>query len=128
MRFEKWQALANDYVIVEAVELADEEPSAELVRALCDRHTGIGADGVLVLRSGALPVAHAPRLRGAPPASRPPRAAPPRAPAARARRRPPPPPAPPRRPPPAVPGPGPPPPRPGRPKRDRPPSNLPYFR
>lgn len=49
MRFEKWQALANDYVIVEAAELGDGRPSAELVRALCDRHTGIGADGVLVL-------------------------------------------------------------------------------
>ena len=49
MRFEKWQALANDYVIVEASELGGAEPSADLVRALCDRHTGIGADGVLVL-------------------------------------------------------------------------------
>jgi diaminopimelate epimerase len=49
MHFEKWQALGNDYVIVEAAELGDSEPSAELVRALCDRHTGIGADGVLVL-------------------------------------------------------------------------------
>jgi diaminopimelate epimerase len=49
MRFEKWQALANDYVIVEAAELDGGEPSAELVQALCDRHTGVGADGVLVL-------------------------------------------------------------------------------
>jgi diaminopimelate epimerase len=49
MRFEKWQALANDYVIVEAAELEGGEPSAELVRALCERHTGVGADGVLVL-------------------------------------------------------------------------------
>jgi diaminopimelate epimerase len=49
MHFEKWQALGNDYVIVEAAELGDGEPSAGLVRALCDRHTGIGADGVLVL-------------------------------------------------------------------------------
>jgi diaminopimelate epimerase len=49
MRFEKWQALANDYVIVEAAQLRDGEPSAELVRALCDRHTGVGADGLLVL-------------------------------------------------------------------------------
>jgi diaminopimelate epimerase len=48
MRFEKWQALANDYVIVEASELPG-EPTPELVAALCDRHTGIGADGVLVL-------------------------------------------------------------------------------
>jgi diaminopimelate epimerase len=49
MRFEKWQALANDYVIVEADQLGAGQPTADLVRALCDRHTGIGADGVLVL-------------------------------------------------------------------------------
>src|SRR3954468_18481727 len=49
MRFEKWQALANDYVIVEASELDGGEPSADLVRRLCDRHEGVGADGVLVL-------------------------------------------------------------------------------
>jgi diaminopimelate epimerase len=49
MRFEKWQALANDYVIVEAAQLQDGQLTAELVSALCDRHTGVGADGVLVL-------------------------------------------------------------------------------
>jgi diaminopimelate epimerase len=43
MEFEKWQALGNDYVIVE------QEVDAATVRALCDRHTGVGADGVLVL-------------------------------------------------------------------------------
>ena len=48
MRFEKWQALANDYVIVGAGEWP-EERAAELVPALCDRHRGIGADGVLVV-------------------------------------------------------------------------------
>lgn len=43
MRFEKWQALGNDYVIVtEAVD-------ADTVRRLCDRHAGVGADGVLLL-------------------------------------------------------------------------------
>jgi diaminopimelate epimerase len=48
LRFEKWQALGNDYVIVEAAGLpAPLTPAA--VRALCARHTGIGADGVLVL-------------------------------------------------------------------------------
>jgi len=48
MRFEKWQALGNDYVIVEH----DALPfalTAERVRRLCDRHTGIGADGILEL-------------------------------------------------------------------------------
>jgi diaminopimelate epimerase len=44
MRFEKWQALGNDYLIVEADGV---EP--ERVRALCDRHRGVGADGVLAL-------------------------------------------------------------------------------
>ena len=48
MRFEKWQALGNDYVIVEAADLPA-PLTAEAVRALCDRHTGIGADGILLL-------------------------------------------------------------------------------
>ncbi len=48
MRFEKWQALGNDYVIVEhdALPFALTE---ERVRALCRPHTGVGADGVLEL-------------------------------------------------------------------------------
>jgi diaminopimelate epimerase len=48
VRFEKWQALGNDYVIVEerAVPFA---LSAAHVRALCAPHTGVGADGVLLL-------------------------------------------------------------------------------
>jgi diaminopimelate epimerase len=44
MRFEKWQALGNDYLILEADGL-----DPERVRALCDRHRGVGADGVLAL-------------------------------------------------------------------------------
>ena len=44
MRFEKWQALGNDYLIVEAAGVDPDE-----VRALCDRHLGVGADGVLAL-------------------------------------------------------------------------------
>jgi diaminopimelate epimerase len=48
VRFEKWQALGNDYVIVEAADVP--APLTErAVRALCDRHTGIGADGILLL-------------------------------------------------------------------------------
>jgi diaminopimelate epimerase len=44
VRFEKWQALGNDYLIVERKEL-----TPQLVRDLCDRHFGVGADGVLEL-------------------------------------------------------------------------------
>lgn len=49
MRFEKWQALGNDYVIVEERRLAVELTPAR-VRALCAPHLGIGSDGVLLLR------------------------------------------------------------------------------
>jgi diaminopimelate epimerase len=48
MRFEKWQALGNDYLIVEAADLTF-ALTAAAVRRLCDRHTGPGADGVLEL-------------------------------------------------------------------------------
>ncbi|CAA9493995.1 MAG: Diaminopimelate epimerase [uncultured Solirubrobacteraceae bacterium] len=48
MRFEKWQALGNDYVIVEAAGLPW-QLTPERVRRLCDRHLGIGADGILEL-------------------------------------------------------------------------------
>ena len=48
MRFEKWQALGNDYVILEAAELPWELTPGR-VRRLCDPHLGIGADGVLLL-------------------------------------------------------------------------------
>jgi diaminopimelate epimerase len=48
VRFEKWQALGNDYVIVEERELPFELTPAR-VRALCAPHTGIGSDGVLLV-------------------------------------------------------------------------------
>ena len=48
MRFEKWQALGNDYAIVEEGELPF-ELTATRVRALCAPHTGVGSDGLLVL-------------------------------------------------------------------------------
>jgi diaminopimelate epimerase len=48
MRFEKWQALGNDYLIVEAEELPWELSEAR-VQHLCDPHFGIGSDGVLLL-------------------------------------------------------------------------------
>ncbi|TML75580.1 MAG: diaminopimelate epimerase [Actinobacteria bacterium] len=48
MRFEKWQALGNDYVIVERADLPF-ELTPERVRRLCAPHTGIGSDGILLL-------------------------------------------------------------------------------
>jgi diaminopimelate epimerase len=48
MRFEKWQALGNDYVIVEAPELPWELTDAR-IRRICEPHFGIGSDGILLL-------------------------------------------------------------------------------
>jgi len=48
MRFEKWQALGNDYLIVEAAELPWELTPGR-VRRICDPHFGLGSDGVLLL-------------------------------------------------------------------------------
>jgi diaminopimelate epimerase len=48
VRFEKWQALGNDYLLVEADALTF-EPQAPAIRTLLARHTGIDADGLIVL-------------------------------------------------------------------------------
>jgi diaminopimelate epimerase len=48
VRFEKWQALGNDYLIVEAAELPF-PLTTERVQRLCDPHFGPGGDGVLEL-------------------------------------------------------------------------------
>lgn len=48
--FSKWQALGNDYIIVAINELPF-ELNAERSVALCDRHFGIGGDGVLAWES-----------------------------------------------------------------------------
>jgi diaminopimelate epimerase len=48
VEFEKWQALGNDYVILEDRALPFELTPAR-VRALCAPHTGVFADGVLLL-------------------------------------------------------------------------------
>jgi diaminopimelate epimerase len=48
VRFEKWQALGNDYLIVEQRQLPVPLTPGR-VRRLCDPHFGVGADGVLEL-------------------------------------------------------------------------------
>jgi diaminopimelate epimerase len=54
VRFEKWQALGNDYLIVEVDELPWELTPAR-VRRICDPHFGVGSDGVLLLSRHADP-------------------------------------------------------------------------
>jgi diaminopimelate epimerase len=49
VRFEKWQALGNDYAIVEERELPF-ELTPERIRRFCAPHTGVGSDGILLIR------------------------------------------------------------------------------
>ena len=48
MRFEKWQALGNDYIIVERDDLPF-ELTPERVRRMCAAHFGAHSDGVLLI-------------------------------------------------------------------------------
>jgi diaminopimelate epimerase len=51
MRIWKYHGTGNDFVMLE--DLEDERPlTAPLVAALCDRHTGVGADGVIRVTRG----------------------------------------------------------------------------
>jgi diaminopimelate epimerase len=48
VKFEKWQALGNDYLILEKERLPW-ELTATRIEWLCDQHFGVGADGILLL-------------------------------------------------------------------------------
>jgi diaminopimelate epimerase len=48
VEFEKWHALGNDYVIVESSELPFELTPGR-VRAVCTSHTGVSADGIVLV-------------------------------------------------------------------------------
>jgi diaminopimelate epimerase len=48
LRFEKWNALGNDYVIVERDDLPF-DLTPERIRRLCAPHSGLGSDGLLLL-------------------------------------------------------------------------------
>jgi diaminopimelate epimerase len=54
MRFQKWQALGNDYIIVERHALPFPLTAAR-VKRMCDYHFGIGGDGVLELSAADAP-------------------------------------------------------------------------
>lgn len=53
VKFHKYQALGNDYLVLELAKSATTSPA--LMRALCDRHYGIGSDGILVPGPGSAP-------------------------------------------------------------------------
>jgi diaminopimelate epimerase len=49
MRFSKLQATGNDFILVDARTKAAEWP--ELAQAMCDRHFGVGADGLMLVQN-----------------------------------------------------------------------------
>jgi len=48
MKFEKYHALGNDFVIVEYKELDEKENLEQLAIKICNRFTGIGCDGLVI--------------------------------------------------------------------------------
>ena len=47
-RMYKYEGLGNDFIVIERPRgLRDDAADATLARALCDRHFGVGADGLL---------------------------------------------------------------------------------
>ncbi len=50
MKLSKWQALGNDYLLVEQAELT-QPLTPDRVRQLCDYHYGVGSDGLLEIAS-----------------------------------------------------------------------------
>ncbi len=50
MKLSKWQALGNDYLLVEQAELT-QPLTPDRVRRLCDYHYGVGSDGLLEVAS-----------------------------------------------------------------------------
>lgn len=49
IEFTKWQGCGNDFVLVDDRSKSIKDP-AELSRKMCDRHYGIGADGLIIIR------------------------------------------------------------------------------
>ena len=48
MKFQKYHALGNDYIVLFAGDMMPDALSSTLIRTICRRHTGLGADGILL--------------------------------------------------------------------------------
>jgi diaminopimelate epimerase len=52
MRFSKLQATGNDFILVDARTMGAEWP--KLAQAMCDRHFGVGADGLMLVQNSTI--------------------------------------------------------------------------
>jgi len=50
MKFSKLQATGNDFILVDSFTGPEEGNWSELARAMCDRHFGVGADGLILVQ------------------------------------------------------------------------------
>ena len=53
MKFHKYQGTGNDFIIIDARQYGDAPFHSNLVKSLCNRHFGIGADGLILLLESA---------------------------------------------------------------------------
>jgi diaminopimelate epimerase len=51
MKFSKLQATGNDFILVDALTGPGKGDWGELARAMCDRHFGVGADGLILVQN-----------------------------------------------------------------------------
>jgi len=54
MKFSKLQATGNDFILVDILTEPGEGDWGELARAMCDRHFGIGADGLILVQNSTI--------------------------------------------------------------------------
>lgn len=51
LRFSKWQGTGNDFIVIDDREGSFPAQDLALVRRLCDRHFGIGSDGLILIQA-----------------------------------------------------------------------------
>ena len=54
MKFSKLQATGNDFILVDTLTGPREGDWGELARAMCDRHFGVGADGLILMQDSTI--------------------------------------------------------------------------
>lgn len=51
MKFTKMQGIGNDFIFIEDLDNTLESSEIDIAKKLCDRHFGIGADGLIIIRN-----------------------------------------------------------------------------
>jgi diaminopimelate epimerase len=51
IRFEKWHGAGNDFIVIDDRSLGFRHHDAAAVERLCDRHLGVGSDGLVLIQS-----------------------------------------------------------------------------